>query len=149
MIVTDTSTLKQKSQPLYVGDLKKIRKVSEQLFQEIKNHPNAVGLSAIQIGIPLRIAIVYLGSGTQNPRRWTVIVNPSVESQSDEVQEAEEGCLSIPNTVLLVSRPWSVRVGYRDLKYKFYKEKFYGIDARIIQHEIDHMDGILMTDRGK
>ena len=116
-------------------------------------HENGgVGISAIQIGIKKRVAIIeYDGN---NPRYkdigncpLTVVINPEITVVGDEVSEYNEGCLSVPDARGLVTRP-------KHISYKFFDESGAlvtgddsGFFARVMQHEIDHMDGILFTMR--
>lgn len=99
---------------------------------------NGVGLAANQVGILKRI-IIILDNG--NPK---VLINPEIIEYSDEMCSLQEGCLSIPETFLDIERPKSVKIKYRNLKGKPCYEHYDGISARIIQHEIDHLDGITM-----
>jgi peptide deformylase len=102
----------------------------------IKN--NGIGLAANQVGILKRIIIV---SDEGNIR---VMINPEIVEFSENTCMMEEGCLSIPETYLPISRAENIKVKYRDLKGKPHFETYSGLTARIIQHEIDHLDGITM-----
>lgn len=91
-----------------------------------------IGLAAPQIGVSLRVAIVALEKGT-----ILNLINPIFDWKGTEFQMAAEMCLSIPNREILVSRPSKVSLG---------GTIYTGLDARCIQHEIDHLNGILITD---
>lgn len=101
---------------------------------------NGVGLAAPQCGIPKRI-IVVSDEGTIR-----VFINPEIIFKSDEMVDGDEGCLSIPETFVNKKRHESVTIKYRNLAGHPHLETHSGLCARIIQHEIDHLDGILMTD---
>jgi peptide deformylase len=102
-----------------------------------------VGLAATQLGVMRRIFVFQSGPDSE-PR---AIVNPEVEWRSDDATVAEEGCLSIPGVVLDVERPLHVRVGAVDVAGGRIQLEASGLEARILQHEIDHLDGVLILDR--
>jgi peptide deformylase len=102
-----------------------------------------VGLAAPQLGISQRLLVYRIGSEAP----LVTLVNPELEWTSDEEEPAEEGCLSIPGVAIDVERPVHVRVRAKD---EFGEERFVeasGLEARVIQHEMDHLDGVLMLDR--
>jgi peptide deformylase len=103
-----------------------------------------VGLAATQLGI-LRRVLVFQASHDSEP---TALVNPSVEWLSDEAVVAEEGCLSLPGVTLDVERPLHVRLGGLDLDGEPVVLEASGLEARVLQHELDHLDGVLILDRG-
>lgn len=102
---------------------------------------NGVGLSANQIGILKRIIVVLDDSIAK------VMINPEIVKYSEEICDMKEGCLSIPDTFLDIQRPETIKIKYRDMKGKPHFETYSGFTSRIIQHEIDHLNGILMTDK--
>jgi peptide deformylase len=102
-----------------------------------------VGLAAIQLGV-LRRLLVFQAGGDAEP---TAVVNPEIEWLSDEVVVAEEGCLSIPRVTVDVERPLHVRVSGADQTGEPLLIEASGLEARVLQHEIDHLDGVLMLDR--
>jgi peptide deformylase len=102
-----------------------------------------VGLAATQVGI-LRRLLVFQAGGDSEP---TALVNPSIEWFSDEVVVAEEGCLSLPGVSMDVERPLHARVEGFDLDGDPVAIEAAGLEARVLQHEIDHLDGILILDR--
>jgi peptide deformylase len=102
-----------------------------------------VGLAATQLGILHRL-LVYRAYA-EDP--LTVLVNPEIEWRSDELVAAEEGCLSLPGVHVEVERPAAVRVRARDERGQEVEVEAEGLDARVIQHEMDHLDGILILDR--
>lgn len=101
-----------------------------------------VGLSAPQIGVRARVCVV---KGTPN----LVMFNPKILDQTTEEIELEEGCLSIPGILLKISRPRLVKVRFTTPSGKIKIDKFDGLTARVIQHEIDHLNGKLFIDYAK
>jgi peptide deformylase len=102
-----------------------------------------VGLAATQIGILRRVLVFQAGSEAEP----TAVVNPEIEWLSEDVIVAEEGCLSIPKVTVDVERPLHARVGGLDSRGKPIRIEASGLEARVLQHEIDHLDGVLMLDR--
>ena len=102
-----------------------------------------VGLAATQLGV-LRRLLVFQAGPDGEP---TALVNPVVEWLSDEGSLAEEGCLSLPRVTMDVERPLFVRVSGRDVEGERIAIEAAGLEARVLQHEIDHLDGVLMLDR--
>lgn len=102
-----------------------------------------VGLAATQVGILHRV-LVYRAYA-EDP--IAALVNPVIEWSSDELESAEEGCLSIPGVHVQVERPARVRVRARDGAGAEIHLEAQGLQARVIQHEIDHLDGVLILDR--
>jgi peptide deformylase len=102
-----------------------------------------VGLAATQLGTLRRMLVFQIGSEAEP----TVLVNPEIEWRSDEGATAEEGCLSLPGVVVDVDRPLHVRARAVDPKGEPLSIEASGLEARVIQHEVDHLDGVLMLDR--
>lgn len=104
------------------------------------------GLAAPQVGLGLRLFVMDVAwkDGTSDPR---VFVNPEVVEASEETVTREEGCLSIPGRTSRVARPSAVTLRWQDPDGAAQEERFEGFAATCVQHEIDHLDGILCTDR--
>ncbi len=102
-----------------------------------------VGLAATQLGILHRV-LVYRAY-PEDP--LTALVNPALEWQSEELESAEEGCLSLPGVHVAVERSAQVRVRAQDRRGEELEIEVEGLPARVIQHEIDHLDGVLILDR--
>jgi len=100
-----------------------------------------VGLAAPQVGSDLRICTI------QADDEAYVLVNPKIKSSSRKKDIFEEGCLSFPGKFFPIERPIKVKVQARDREGKKVKIKADGLFARVLQHEIDHLDGILVIDR--
>lgn len=106
------------------------------------------GLAAAQVGEALRLFVMDATwkEGRPDPRAFA---NPEIVDASAETATAEEGCLSIPDALATVERPARVRLRWRDLDGAAHEGDFDGFAARCVQHEIDHLDGVLMTDRAR
>lgn len=102
-----------------------------------------VGLAATQVGV-LRRLLVFQSGPDATPR---ALANPRIEWSSDEMATATEGCLSIPRIAVDVERPLHVRVSAQDQRGEPLTIEASGLEARVLQHEVDHLDGILMLDR--
>ena len=102
-----------------------------------------VGLAATQLGALRRMLVFQVGSEAEP----TVMVNPEIEWRSEDAATAEEGCLSIPGVVVDVERPLFVRARALDVNGEPFTVEASGLEARVIQHEVDHLDGVLMLDR--
>ena len=107
---------------------------------------NGIGLSAPQVGINLRVIVIQLMSAGKLVGPVQEMINPVITNYSDDTMEYEEGCLSIPGEYIRINRPRSIHVKFQTLSGKYKKWFLKGLEARIVQHEIDHLDGVLMTD---
>jgi peptide deformylase len=110
---------------------------------ELMHDALGVGLAATQLGVLHRV-LVYRAY-PEDP--LTALVNPVIEWRSDELEEAEEGCLSLPGVHVEVERAARVRVRAQDAAGAELEIEAEGLPARVIQHEVDHLDGILIIDR--
>jgi peptide deformylase len=108
---------------------------------EAMRDAQGVGLAAPQVGESLRL---FVASESGEPDDAIVCINPEVEPFGS-AEEMEEGCLSIPGLRAMVRRPAKVRMTWTDVDGKRYKGEFGGLLARIIQHEFDHLEGILFV----
>jgi len=104
-----------------------------------------IGLAAIQLGVPLRLTVIDI-AGKDEPKKPQIFINPQIIWRSGTQSAYEEGCLSIPGYYAEVSRPDKVRVQYRDEHGKEREIQAEGLLATCLQHEIDHLDGILFID---
>jgi peptide deformylase len=102
-----------------------------------------VGLAATQLGVLRRLLVFQAGADSEP----TALVNPEIEWLSDEVVVAEEGCLSLPRVSMDVERPLHARVSGLDADGEPIQIEASGLEARVLQHEIDHLDGVLILDR--
>ena len=104
-----------------------------------------IGLAAIQVGEPIRMLVIDLAKEDE-PKAPQVFINPRNRAKSDERSVYEEGCLSIPDYYAEVERPATVTVKYFDLEGKQHEIDADGLLATCLQHEIDHLDGVLFID---
>ena len=133
--------LRQKAQPVpEVTD--EIRKLAEDMF-ETMDAADGVGLAAPQIGLSLRMFVL-----TADDNVRSVFINPQIIKTSNEVGPYDEGCLSIPQVYETIVRPLQVTVQAYDENGKRFTLDADGLLARCIQHENDHLDGVLYIDRG-
>jgi peptide deformylase len=109
----------------------------------IMNDAIGVGLAAPQLGISQRLLIYRVGPDAP----LIALANPEIEWASDEREGSEEGCLSIPGVTVDVERPVFVRVRAQDEEGEPRSVEASGLEARVIQHELDHLDGVLILDR--
>jgi peptide deformylase len=121
-----------------------IRKLVEDMFETMYDAPG-IGLAAIQIGEPLRVVTMDLAK-KDDEKEPRVFINPEIVWSSEEKSVHEEGCLSIPEYYEEVERPAQVKVRYLDLDGKEHEEQADGLFATCIQHEIDHLNGVLFID---
>ncbi len=118
---------------------------------ETMEKADGVGLAAPQVGKPIRVLIVdgtLLADDMPELKGFKrAMINPVLLEESKEMYEYNEGCLSIPDIHAAVERPGSIRVSYYDADLKKQEETLDGFACRMVQHEMDHLDGILFTDR--
>ena len=121
-----------------------IRKLVEDMF-ETQYHAPGIGLAAIQVGVAKRVVTVDL-SKKEEAHEPRVFINPEITWASEEKATREEGCLSIPEYYEDVERPVQVKVKYLDLDGKAHEVEADGLFAICLQHEIDHINGVLFID---
>lgn len=119
-----------------------VRRLVDELF-ETMHAAKGVGLAANQVGVARRVAVVDVGETDPGA---LVLINPIVTPVGDEVETAEEGCLSIPDIFGDVERPLRVALEAWDRDGTPYRLEAAGYKARAIQHEVDHLDGVLFLD---
>jgi peptide deformylase len=130
--------LRQKAAPVARVD-DEVRRLVDDLFETMRA-AHGVGLAANQVGVARRVAVVDVGEDDPPP---LVLINPVIVERAAELETAEEGCLSIPDLFGEVERPARVVVEALDRDGRPYRAEAQGYKARAIQHEIDHLDGIL------
>ncbi len=121
-----------------------IRKLVEDMFETMYGAPG-IGLAAVQIGVPKRVVTTDLAKKDE-PRNPKVYINPELLWASEERASYEEGCLSIPEYYEEVERPAQVKVRYTDLEGNAQEVEANGLLATCLQHEIDHLNGVLFID---
>jgi peptide deformylase len=135
--------MKARARRVVPADRAEIAAILPSMFEAMYQAPG-IGLAAPQIGRSLRFFIVDL-LPDDKPAPLTLI-NPEILAQSEEMLTREEGCLSLPNQYADVTRPARVRVRYEDLDGSVREIDADGLLATCLQHEIDHLDGVLFTD---
>ncbi|MFN8482922.1 MAG: peptide deformylase [Anaerolineae bacterium] len=125
-----------------------VRRLIDDMVETMREAPG-VGLAAPQVGVGLRIIVVEAPEDEDDPQSGKVyaVINPEIVKVSPDIEEGEEGCLSIPYINGLVDRHIWVVVKGVDAQGREFRIKARDYVARIFQHEIDHLDGILFTDR--
>lgn len=117
----------------------------DDMFQTM-HKANGVGLSAIQIGVPLKLFIVEAHLKEEDFHMRGVYINPNILREWGELVKHPEGCLSVPGLAGMVERPDNIEMEWYDEKWQKHKEEFSGYAARILQHEYDHLQGIVYTE---
>ena len=135
--------LKKISQPVERVD-DELRGLADDMIATMYDAPG-IGLAAVQIGVLRRLLVVDIAKEDE-PRSPQVFINPEIIWNSEELSEYEEGCLSIPEVFDNIQRPAEVRVSYLDRDGKPHETRYDGLMATVLQHEIDHLNGILFID---
>lgn len=143
LVILPDSQLRLLSKPV-AGVDKEVRKLVDDMFQTMYDAPG-IGLAAIQVGVPLRVVTMDV-SKRDDKQEPIVLLNPEIVWRSEEKREMEEGCLSIPEYYETVERPDRVRLKYRDIDFKEHEIEADGVLATCIQHEVDHLNGVLFID---
>jgi peptide deformylase len=143
ILIAPQPILKKPARPVGAGDAERVRALIPRLFATMYHAPG-IGLAAPQIGEGLRLAVIDL-MPEQKPSPL-VLVNPEVVASSTELATREEGCLSLPGQYADVTRPARVRVRFLDAAGARREVDAEGLFAACLQHEIDHLNGILFTD---
>jgi peptide deformylase len=143
ILILPDKRLRQVSVPVKKID-SAIRKLVADMLETMYDAPG-IGLAAVQIGTPKRIVTMDLAK-KEEPKQPQVFINPEVVWSSEETATYEEGCLSIPEFYEEVERPAQVKVAYLDLDGEPHEVEANGLLATCLQHEIDHLNGILFID---
>lgn len=136
------------------ADYPQLQELIDNMFETMVN-ANGIGLAAPQVGFPIRLFVVDSGQLKKSDEELKieplkeVFINPKRIDHSDKLCDYEEGCLSLPGVREDVTRPEEVTLEYTDREWHTQKKTFTGLNARVIQHEYDHIEGILFTDRLK
>jgi peptide deformylase len=137
------------------------KEIIEDLFYTIKTIGDRVGLAAPQVGILKRLAVFRIPPKPVNDRYkdisdleqeeipWSVVINPAIIPLTDEMVSGWEGCVSVPGMMGQVERYAKIKYTYFDANGEFQEREAHGFHARVIQHEFDHLDGILFPMRIK
>ncbi|BDA82681.1 peptide deformylase [Aureimonas sp. SA4125] len=143
LIILPDLLLRKVSAPVATVDAA-VRQLADDMLETMYDAPG-IGLAAIQVGEPLRMLTIDL-SGEDDEKAPRVFLNPEILTRSDARSVYEEGCLSIPDYYAEVERPATVTVRFLGLDGKIHEEEASGLLATCLQHEIDHLDGVLFID---
>ncbi len=143
IIILPDPVLRQISKPVERFDAN-LRQFADDMFATMYDAPG-IGLAAIQVAEPIRMVVIDLAKEGE-PAEPHIFINPVIVERSDAPSSYEEGCLSIPDYYAEVERPASVRVTYQDVEGKPQEIMAEGLMATCLQHEIDHLDGVLFID---
>jgi peptide deformylase len=143
LIILPDPLLRQVSRPVERVD-DDLRKLSDDMLSTMYDAPG-IGLAAIQIGLPLRMLVIDIAKQDETPEPH-VFINPEIVAKGDDISVHEEGCLSIPDYYADVERPATVTVTYLDKDGKAREMSADGLMATCLQHEIDHLNGVLFID---
>ncbi len=153
IITPENPTLRQKAAPVERIKDEALQQLIDQMIATMRA-ANGAGLAAPQVDHPIRMAVIETpaevdddGEEIPNSRKLFTIINPEITWASRKMVKGVEGCLSIPGYVGEVARHQAVHITGLDRGGKRLNLRLKGWDARIFQHEIDHLDGILYTDR--
>ena len=143
ILIIPEKKLRLKSELVKAID-KPLRALVDDMFATMYEAPG-IGLAAIQIGEPVRLITMDV-AGKEEPKEPRVFINPEIVWSSDETSTYEEGCLSIPEYYEEVARPASVKVKFLDIDGKEQELTADGLLSTCLQHEIDHLNGVLFID---
>ena len=143
IIVAPDIRLNQISKKVEVIDNLIVSTLDEMLECMYKN--NGIGLAAPQVGILKRLVVIDC-SDSKDMKKPLKLINPEIIKLSKDISEFEEGCLSLPSQYAKVKRPSEIILKYKTIEGLLCEEKFSGLEAICIQHEIDHLDGKLFVD---
>jgi peptide deformylase len=145
---TPDPVLREISKPVETFD-DGLKNLVSDMFETMYAAPG-IGLAAVQVGVPVRLLVIDLqepeeegGEPVRDPR---VFINPEILWHSDEEVPYTEGCLSVPEQYAEVMRPDRIRARWRDVEGKSYEEEIDGLLAVCLQHEMDHLNGVLFID---
>jgi peptide deformylase len=141
--------LKKKGQDL-PKDYANLSELVDNMY-ETMYHAKGIGLAAPQVGMSLRLFVVdtiqIQEEGEEAKGIKKAFINPQIISETGKVWEYEEGCLSIPNVHANVSRHENLKISFYDENFVEHTEDFDGMNARVIQHEYDHIEGVLFVEK--
>lgn len=143
IIIVPDPVLRQKANPVQTID-DSIRKQTVDMFETMHDAPG-IGLAANQVGLLNRVIVMHVTRDEEDTGPLAM-VNPEIIWKSEELSNCEEGCLSIPGYYGAVERPARVRVRYQDPQAQTAEIELGGLASHCVQHEIDHLDGVLFID---
>ncbi len=145
----NNEVLRTVSEPIKKNEIKELLKTGKQMLKYIKDPDNGwVGLAAPQIWLNKRMIVVSLLRDREDENFKTVLmINPEILEHTENKDVEQEGCLSVPGAKWDVERYIGIKLRYTDDKQRENTLNLTGLSARIVQHEIDHLDGELFTDK--
>ena len=143
IITEPNKILREKSQPVYKVDAE-LQKLMDDMLETMYAAPG-IGLAAIQVGVPKRVIVMDIAP-KDKPKNPLCFVNPEIITKSENSSTYEEGCLSVPGQFAEITRPNKCYIRYLDYYGQPKEIKAEGMLATCIQHEIDHLEGILFID---
>lgn len=143
LILLPDAILREVSRPVETVD-DELRRLADDMLETMYDAPG-IGLAAIQIGVPKRLLVIDLSKEGEE-KQPQVFINPEILTSSDERSVYEEGCLSIPDYYAEVERPATITVKHLDRGGKERQFEAEGLLATCLQHEIDHLNGVLFID---
>jgi len=143
LIILPDPVLRQVSKPIERVDAD-LQRLVDDMLETMYDAPG-IGLAAIQVGVPRRMLVIDLSKEGEE-KQPLVFINPEIVSSSDERSVYEEGCLSIPDYYAEVERPAKVTAKYLDREGREQSVEADGLLATCLQHEIDHLNGVLFID---
>ncbi|GAB4352495.1 MAG: peptide deformylase [Oricola sp.] len=143
LVLLPDPILRQKSKPVERVD-DDLRRFADDMLDTMYEAPG-IGLAAVQVGEPIRMLVMDVSKDDEDKAPF-VLINPEIVTTGDEVSTYEEGCLSIPDYYAEVERPATVTVSYLDRDGKPCTMEADGMLATCVQHEIDHLNGVLFID---
>lgn len=143
LIILPDPLLRQASKPIERIDTE-TQRLADDMLETMYDAPG-IGLAAVQIGVPRRMLVIDV-SREGEEKTPLVLINPEIVASSDDRSVYEEGCLSIPDYYAEVERPARVTVKYLDRDGKEQLTEAHGLLATCVQHEIDHLNGVLFID---
>ena len=151
LIILPDPLLRQASKPIERIDTE-TQRLADDMLETMYDAPG-IGLAAVQVGVPIRLLVIDLQEpqDPEDPESGTikdpkVFINPEVLWHSDNEVPYTEGCLSVPEQYAEVMRPDRIRARWQDEKGKTYEEEIEGLLAVCLQHEMDHLNGVLFID---
>jgi peptide deformylase len=145
LVIAPDPRLKTKSSPVEKVD-DSVRALATNLLDTMY-HERGIGLAAVQVGVMKRVLVADVTwSEDKGPGEQHVLINPEIVENTPENNVYKEGCLSFPDQFAEVTRPAGVRVRYLDLNGKEQEKTFEGLLATCVQHEIDHLNGVVFVD---
>ncbi len=143
ILIVPDRRLKTKARPVVPSDMASVRDLVPRMFHTMYEAPG-IGLAAPQVGVLLRLIVIDLM--TDSKPEPMVLINPEILGVTESWATREEGCLSLPSQYAEVSRPAGVTLAYQDLDGARHRVAAEGLLAACLQHEIDHLDGVLFVD---